>query len=635
MSKISNKKIFTIWFLGILFLSNCKWCNAQLVTEVVAVKEDTASVNKLLHTSSDLFRKDNAQSLLLAKQALQISKKINYNTGIAKSYYAIGNTNNIFAQLDLAKESYKEALVYAKKASDSSVMQLCYTSLGIIHSKLDDYETAIDYYQQSVALNEALYDDIQLSKSYNGISMVMIKIKEYDQWHIYSHKAIEKALKANNPFYIMLAFHDKGAAYHRMGREQNNIILYDSALLYYRKAQQLLLHTLSAAETTSMLYISQNDMGSLFLERKQYDSAKFYLKQAMEGAKKQNSVSIICSIYNDLGQIATVDKEYKEAATYLAEASTMAEKISFERKRSVYKSLTDLAIAMRDYKSAVTYQGQMMNCKDSLYNTEKATAVNNLNIKYDTKQKELKIEQLKRENTLQNKVKYFAIALAIAGLAALVLLARSYRLQKKVNAQNLQLLKEEKGTADLVKKQFENEREKTLLSEKLKEEEKFRFQSELAVKQLQEQTLQKEIAHMQRELSIDVLQTEKKNELITTLQSRLKEIEAQHAAVVPQLKDIYKLLDKTLEVENDFDKFSFHFQKVHPFFFQQLQQQSNNNLTPLDLKYCAYMKMNLSAKEIANLLNVGADSIRVTRHRLKQKLNLEKEDDLIDYLLKI
>jgi DNA-binding CsgD family transcriptional regulator len=47
------------------------------------------------------------------------------------------------------------------------------------------------------------------------------------------------------------------------------------------------------------------------------------------------------------------------------------------------------------------------------------------------------------------------------------------------------------------------------------------------------------------------------------------------------------------------------------------------------------MKMNLSSKEIANLLNVGADSIRVTKHRLKQKLNLDKEDDLVDFLLKI
>jgi DNA-binding CsgD family transcriptional regulator len=199
----------------------------------------------------------------------------------------------------------------------------------------------------------------------------------------------------------------------------------------------------------------------------------------------------------------------------------------------------------------------------------------------------------------------------------------------------MQLLKDEKENADLLKKQIDIEREKTLLRQKLEQEEKIRLESDLAMKKLQEESMQKEIAHMQRELSIYVLQTEKKNELISGLKSQLKEIEIQHTSVVPQLKDIYKLLDKTLELENDFDKFSLHFQKVHPLFFQQLQEKSNNHLSPLDLKYCAYMKMNLSSKEIANLLNVGADSIRVTRHRLKQKLNLEKDDDLIDYLLKI
>jgi tetratricopeptide (TPR) repeat protein len=635
MKRAIYKTLLHIFLIALLFLTACDSLSAQLSAQAVAANQDTIYVNKVLLEANNLFRKDNAQSLQLAKEALSISIKLNYNKGIIKSYYAIGNAYNIFAKLDMAKDQYQNALEQAQKINDTAMMQLCYTSLGIVHSKLDDYKKAIGYYQQSAVLSQALHDTTQVIKSNIGISMVMIKIKEYDQWNTYSSIAVEKASKGSNPLNLVLALHDRGAAFHRMGKERKMPSLYDSAMLYYQQAQQLLQFKVSLSEREAMTYISQNDMGSLFLEQKQYDSAQVYLEKALEGARKQNSVSIICSIYNDLGQIAMVNKDFVRAEKYLQEAVGMAEKISFERKRAVYKSLTELATATGNYKKAFEYQAQMMNSTDSLYNSEKANAVNNLNIQYETKQKELEIEQLKRESTLHNRIKYFSIGMALVGLVAMLLLIRSYRLQKKINIQNQQLLKEEKENASLLKKQIDDEREKTVLRNQLEKQEKNQLEAEIAVQKLQEETMHKEIAHMQRELSVYVMQTEKKNELITTLKNQLKEIETQLPGVIPKLKETYKLLDKTLEVENDFDKFSFHFQKVHPLFFQQLLEKSEYHLTSLDLKYCAYMKMNLSSQEISNLLNVGVDSIRVTRHRIKQKLHLDKEADLLEYLLKI
>ncbi len=629
------KAVLRISLFSVCFLSPCILLHAQTLPENNAVKLDTTYINKTLLNANNLFRKDNTQALKLSKEALDISLKIKYNKGIAKSYYAIGNAYNITAKFDVAKEAYENALEQAEKNTDKVMMQVCYTSLGNVYSKLDDYKKAIDYYQQSVALSQALNDIPQVIKSNIGISMVMIKIKEYDQWNTYSSIAIEKAAKGSNPLNLVLAIHDRGAAFHRMGRERKIPALFDSALLYYRQAQQLLQFKVAVSERDGMVFISQNDMGSLFLERKQYDSAKVYLENALEGALKQHNVSIICSIYNDLGQIATINKDFEKAEKYLLDAINMAQKISFERQRAVYKSLTELATAKGNYEKALEYQQQMMNCNDSLYNTEKANAVNNLNIKYETKQKEIEIDQLKRERTLQNRIKYFSIGMALIGLMAILLLIRSYRLQQKINIQNERLLAEEKENAILLKKQMDDEKEKTVLLNELEQKEKKRLEAEIAIQKLQEETMHKEIEGMQRALSVYVMQTEKKNELITTLKNQLKEIEAKIPGIIPSLKETYKLLDKTLEVENDFDKFSFHFLKVHPLFFQQLLEKSEYHLTSLDLKYCAYMKMNLSSQEIANLLNVGVDSIRVTRHRIKQKLQLDKEADLQEYLLRI
>jgi DNA-binding CsgD family transcriptional regulator len=621
-------KIFLFWFYS---FNTSNVLNAQ----TASAKQDSTYIDNELRIASNLFRKDNVHALEIAKRALEISKKISYNKGIVKSYYTIGNINNISAKFDIAKQAYEKALEQAEINKDRATMQLCYTSLGNVSSKLDDYKKAIGYYQQSAALSQALNDIAQVVRSNIGISMVMIKIKEYDQWNTYSSIAIEKATQDSNPLNLVLAIHDRGAAFHRMGKERKMPAFYDSAMFYYKQAQKLLQLKVSVVEGNQILFISQNDMGSLFLEKKLYDSAKLYLENALQGAIKQNNVSIICSIYNDLGQIATVNKEFEKSEKYLQDAINMAQKISFERKRAVYKNLMELATAKGSYKKALEYQLQMMNCSDSLYNTEKANAVNNLNIRYETKQKENEIEQLKRESVLQKRIKYFSISLALIGLIAILLLIRSFKLQQKVNIQNEKLLKEEKENAVLLNKQVDAEKEKTIMRSELEKKEKNKLEAEIAIQKLQEEKMQKEIEAIQRELSVYVMQTEKKNELISTLKNQLKEIEAKIPGVIPSLKETYKLLDKTLDIENDFDKFSFHFQKVHPLFFQQLLENSGYTLSPLDLKYCAYMKMNLSTKEIANLLNVNSDSIRVTRHRLKQKLKLNKDDDLVDFLLKL
>jgi DNA-binding CsgD family transcriptional regulator len=99
-----------------------------------------------------------------------------------------------------------------------------------------------------------------------------------------------------------------------------------------------------------------------------------------------------------------------------------------------------------------------------------------------------------------------------------------------------------------------------------------------------------------------------------------------------EIRQVHKLIDENLDLDTDFGRFSKNFELVYPNFFSKLQQRSAENLTQLDLRYCAYIQMGLSSKEMSNLLNVDPASIRKARYRLKQKLNLGKEDDLNDFI---
>ena len=135
-----SKAVVQISLFSFYCLATCNLLNAQIISERNAVKLDTAYTNKLLIKASNLFSKDNVRSLQLAKEALDISNKLTYNKGIAKSYYAIGNAYNISAKFDMAKEAYENALEQSQKNNDKAIMQLCYTSLGNVSSKLDDYK---------------------------------------------------------------------------------------------------------------------------------------------------------------------------------------------------------------------------------------------------------------------------------------------------------------------------------------------------------------------------------------------------------------------------------------------------------------------------------------------------------------
>ena len=90
----------------------------------------------------------------------------------------------------------------------------------------------------------------------------------------------------------------------------------------------------------------------------------------------------------------------------------------------------------------------------------------------------------------------------------------------------------------------------------------------------------------------------------------------------------------SLNVAGDWEKVTLHFEKIHPEFFAQLRHHSPA-LTPNELKQCAYVKLNLSNKEIAALLNIEAGSVKISHYRIKKKMGLEEGESLRSFILSI
>ena len=79
------------------------------------------------------------------------------------------------------------------------------------------------------------------------------------------------------------------------------------------------------------------------------------------------------------------------------------------------------------------------------------------------------------------------------------------------------------------------------------------------------------------------------------------------------------------------DDFKLYFEEINPGFLQQLTK-AYPALTSIDLKYCCYLKMNMSNDDIRNLLGINQESVRTHKYRLKKKMSLARDQDLAAHL---
>ena len=101
-----------------------------------------------------------------------------------------------------------------------------------------------------------------------------------------------------------------------------------------------------------------------------------------------------------------------------------------------------------------------------------------------------------------------------------------------------------------------------------------------------------------------------------------------------ELNTIFKSIDKAINNGEDWAFFEQAFNHADKKFFTRLKEK-HPVLTPNDLKLCVYLRLNLSSKEIAPLLNISSRSVEIKRYRLRKKLDLERDTNLNEYVISI
>ncbi len=177
------------------------------------------------------------------------------------------------------------------------------------------------------------------------------------------------------------------------------------------------------------------------------------------------------------------------------------------------------------------------------------------------------------------------------------------------------------------RKQLESQEKE--FSEKVKESEK-----ELIY--LRNEKLKNEVNFKNKELASLTMHLVQKSEILLKIKEELLKINKTKESndIKNNIRKVVRTIEKDLKFDNNWNNFEKYFDQVHTDFIKILREKYPQ-LTTKDYKLCAYLRMNLSSKEIASLMNITTRSVEVSRYRLRKRLNLEKEDNLTDFIMDI
>ena len=141
--------------------------------------------------------------------------------------------------------------------------------------------------------------------------------------------------------------------------------------------------------------------------------------------------------------------------------------------------------------------------------------------------------------------------------------------------------------------------------------------------------LNQSIENKNRELAISTMSMIKKNTLLSSIKNHLVKIKD-----ISELKDVISSIDKNINNDDDWNFFEEAFNNADQDFLKKIKE-THPKLTPNDLRLCAYLRLNLSSKEIASLLNISSKSVEIKRYRLRKRMKLEHSTNLISYILSV
>jgi len=454
-----------------------------------------------------------------------------------------------------------------------------YNNLGIFFRTKGVYDLAIDYFYSSLEIMEEINDLDGIARCYNLIGIIYYFLNNYDLSLQYYNKALEINIKQNDKKWISGNSNNLGMIYEKMDD-------YSKALQFYLKSLE------TNIELNNQNWIANNyaNIGSLYQKMGNPKCLEYFVKQ-LEIKEAQGDADGISSSNRLIGNYYNSQAEYDQAFPYLQRSYHIADSIgSLYTAKDAAESLSNSYAGVSSYKEAFHFHEIFKRLNDSLKLAENSQKITRLEMQYQFR----KDQQLK--DLEYQKTELFQISIAIVLVLLVVIILMLFGRQRaRVNRQNL-------------------------------------FQEKL---EIENRSLQEELGYKDKQLQDNVNYLVTKNDLITTISEKL--IEIKPAIKKENQKTINEvILELQSSVDTDIWKeFELRFNQVHSDFYKALNLKYPN-LSANDKKLSAFLRLNMSTKDIGSITGQSISSIETARTRLRKKLKISNSDiNLSDFLSEV
>ena len=502
-------------------------------------------------------------------------------------------TDSVLKSILYAKEAYK---IIAKEGNQEQSIKIL-NILSYTSQLIGRYNEAISYSLELLKIGDTTNDKELIAISYLQIGnsyRALLRFKDALNFH---NLAILKYKELGDELLLASAYNDLGATCC-----ENE--MYEQALDCFEKSHNIFLEK----KDTLNLARVYNSLGIIYSELDNLIEAKRYFLKSSRIFEERKQFNNVASLNNNLGKLYVELGEFEVAKEYLLKSNNYsAEKnlIYVQLKnRQVY---TELYKKQNNYKKAFYSLEHFIALNDSVRQKEIVQKVEQIRIAYDVDKMEKDLVLARKQNLIKEKnlriIIIMLLGVFIIGLLLMIVLV----VKNNQSKSKLFISQKEKEISDLKITKIEDERRRV----------KEKFDTELAFKN--------------RELISTTMHIVQKNKLINDIRSHLNVMKLKTKENEIIVQDIVNEIDRNVLIDRDWEIFVKHFKDVHPNFFDNLLK-AHQDLTSKEVRYCAYSRLNLSAKEIATVLNITIRGVEKARSRIRSKMNLSKDIDLNIYL---
>ena len=529
----------------------------------------------LMQMADSLSTIDPDISLDYAKQALSLSEKQNYDEGRLMAM-------NRIASIYWGKTDLKSSLKIANKAKELALQidnQNEYAEAilitGKVYTDLGDYDKSSEMNFEALQIFEKENDTIGIGSALNRIGYVYFDQGNWDKALEYYSRSLQLAREINDLAGISRGLNNVAAVYGNKKEYRNLEKNLREAVEINRKTGQRLWEG-----------VNYMNLAILYKDRKKTDTALYYYENALSIFKELNNAPKIAAVCISLSSYFSELNNIERGLFYANCAYKLGE--DNELKMWVYvaaKRLHEIYFKQNDIAKAYEYSLIESRMKDSLDIEKSMTRLSQLELLYD-------FEKVNQERIIKQQRRDYIFGITVTVLISffaiiIILLLARQRIRRK--------------NAIIVKKKFEGE---------------------LEIKN--------------KELTSNVMTLMRKNEILSEIADKLMEIRDE--AVKDETKSAIKRIARELQKSTDreiWDEFEIRFNQVHNEFYDILIQQFPN-LSPSEQRLCAFLRLNMTTKEISELTGQRTGTLEIARSRLRKKLNISNTKvNLVTFLSQI